>query len=158
MPVIRVPPPVVALAAGLAQRALTGATPRPSAARGAVTAIVAAASISIAGMAAGRFRRSGTTVDPFHPDRSSVLVTTGPNAISRNPMYVGMAGLLLAHAVWRRSWVALLPLGGFVLLVDRLQVAAEEPALLERFGAEYDSYRASTPRWVGLRSVRVART
>ena len=155
---MRVPPPVVALAAGLAQRALTGATPRPTAGRAAVTAAVAAASFAMAGATASRFRRSGTTVDPFHPDRSSALVTTGPNSISRNPMYVGMAGLLLAQAVWRRSWVALLPLGGFVLLVDRLQVAAEEPALLETFGDEYETYRASTPRWIGLRSVHLART
>ena len=73
-------------------------------------------------------------------------------------MYVGMAGLLLAHAVWRRSWVALLPLGGFVLLIDRLQVEAEESALLERFGDEYESYRASVPRWIGLRSLDVARS
>ena len=155
---VHVPPPVVAVAAALAQRALTGATPRPGAGRAVTTAVLAAASFSMAGVAAGLFRRSDTTVDPLHPDRASALVTTGPNAISRNPMYVGMAGLLLAHATWRGSWAALLPLGGFVLLIDRLQIEAEESALLQRFGAEYESYRASVPRWIGVRSLDVARS
>ena len=155
---MHVPPPVVALAAGLVQRALTGATVKPDAGRAALATVVGLASLSLAGASAGLFRRSATTVDPLHPDRASVLVTTGPNAITRNPMYVGMAGVLVAHAVWRGSWAALLPVAGFVAVVDRLQVAAEEPALLGRFGAEYESYRASTPRWVGVRSLHVART
>ena len=68
-------------------------------------------------------------------------------------MYVGMAGLLVAHAVWRGSWAALLPVAGFVAVIDRLQVGAEEPALVESFGDEYESYRASVPRWVGRRSL-----
>lgn len=148
-----VPPPVVALAAALTQRALTGATERPGAGRGAVAAAVGLASASMAGVTAGLFRRSETTVDPLHPDRASVLVTTGPNAISRNPMYVGMAGLLVAHAVWRGRWVTLLPVAGFVAFIDRLQIEAEESALLEKFGDEYEAYRATSPRWISRRSV-----
>src|SRR3954451_19984402 len=135
---MRVPPPLVALAAALAQRALTGATPAPNVGRAAVTVTVSLASMSMAGAAASRFRRQGTTVEPFHPDHASVLVTTGANSISRNPMYVGMAGLLVANAIWRRSWAALAPLAGFVVLIDRLQIEAEESALLEKFGAGYE--------------------
>ena len=70
-------------------------------------------------------------------------------------MYVGLSGLLVAHAVWRGSWAALLPLAGFVAFIDRIQVQAEETALLEKFGAEYDAYRAATPRWVDRRSLNV---
>ncbi len=82
-----------------------------------------------------------------------MLVTSGANTISRNPMYVGMAGLLLAHAAWRGSWAALLPLGGFVVFIDRVQIQAEEAALLEKFGADYDAYREAAPRWIDLRSL-----
>ena len=149
----RIPPPVAALGAAVTQRALSGATPPPSKGRAAVATIVSLASLSIAGAAAIHFRRSGTTLEPFQPDRASVLITSGANTISRNPMYVGLAGLLLAHAVWRGSWVALLPVAGFVVLIDRLQVQAEEAALLEKFGAEYDAYRATSPRWIGRRSL-----
>jgi protein-S-isoprenylcysteine O-methyltransferase Ste14 len=83
-----------------------------------------------------------------------VLVTSGANQVSRNPMYVGMAGVLVAHALWRGSWRALLPAAGFVAYIDRVQVAAEERALHERFGAEYDAYVAAVPRWLDRRSVQ----
>ena len=86
-----------------------------------------------------------------------MLVTTGVNELSRNPMYVGMAGLLVANALRLRSWTAVLPLAVFTGVIDRVQIAAEEPALLANFGAEYEAYRASVPRWLDLRSVAVAR-
>jgi protein-S-isoprenylcysteine O-methyltransferase Ste14 len=111
------------------------------------------ASAAMAGAAASRFLRSGTTLEPFQPDRASTLVTSGPNAVTRNPMYAGLAGLLLAHALWRGSWAALLPVGGFVAFLDRAQIRPEEEALLEKFGPAYDAYRASTPRWLDHRSI-----
>lgn len=154
---VRLPPPLVAIAAALAQRALTGATPAPRLGRAAVTAIVSLASMSMAGAAVSQFRRKATTLEPFHPDHATVLVTTGANSISRNPMYVGMAGLLIANAISRGSWVALAPVGGFVVFIDRLQVEAEESALLEKFGAEYEAYRAASPRWLALRSLDFAK-
>jgi protein-S-isoprenylcysteine O-methyltransferase Ste14 len=114
--------------------------------------MLSVASMSLAGAAASQFRRSGTTVEPFRPEDASVLVTSGANAISRNPMYLGMAGLLVAHAVWRGSLVALFPVAGFVVLIDRLQIRAEESALADKFGAEYEAYRAASPRWLDQRS------
>ncbi len=150
----RVPPPLLALTAAVAQRALAGGPSAPSAARGAASAGVALASISLDGAAGLGFRRSRTTVNPFHPELSSTLVTTGVNAITRNPMYVGMAGLLVAHAIWRGSWTALAPVAAFVLVIDRTQVPAEEAALVASFGASYDAYRAAVPRWLDARSIR----
>jgi protein-S-isoprenylcysteine O-methyltransferase Ste14 len=154
---MRVPPPLVALAAALAQRVLTGPAPTPTAGRAALTTTVSLASLSMAGTAASQFRRSGTTVEPFHPDHASVLVTTGANSISRNPMYVGMAGLLVANAIWRQSWAALPPVAGFVVIIDRLQIEAEESALLEKFGAAYEAYCAASPRWLDRRSLNFAK-
>lgn len=72
-------------------------------------------------------------------------------------MYVGMAGLLLAQAVWRGMWVGLVPLAGFVVVIDRYQIVSEESALRDNFGAEYDAYHAAVPRWLDLRSLDVAR-
>jgi protein-S-isoprenylcysteine O-methyltransferase Ste14 len=149
---------LVAIAAATAQRALTGATPVPDKGRVAVTATLSMASISLAGAASSQFRRSGTTIDPFRPEGASALVTTGANSISRNPMYVGMAGLLVAHAVWRGSWIALLPVAGFVALIDRLQIRGEESALSAKFGDSYDAYRAVSPRWLDRRSLGFLRT
>src|SRR6188768_624744 len=126
VPVMRVPPPLVALASALAQRVLTGPPRAPTAGRAAATTTVSLASMLMAGAAASQFLRSGTTIEPFHPDQASVLVTTGANSISRNPMYVGMTGLLVANAIWRGSWAALAPVAGFALIIDRLQIEAEE--------------------------------
>ena len=152
----RIPPPAVAVAAALVQRALSDGALPPTRSRTAAAATISLLSLSMAGAAGNRFRRAGTTTEPFQPGRATVLVTGGANAVSRNPMYVGMAGLLLAHAVGRGSWAALLPLVGFVGFIDRVQIRAEERALLEKFGTAYEDYRATTPRWVDRRSFRIA--
>ncbi|MGA8995225.1 MAG: isoprenylcysteine carboxylmethyltransferase family protein, partial [Nocardioidaceae bacterium] len=120
--------------------------PRPAAATA-----VGLASGALSGAAVRHFRRRGTTIEPFDPGRASVLVTTGVNSRTRNPMYVGLAGLLVAHALWRGSWVALVPVAGFVVVIDRVQVRAEESALLETFGSDYAEYRDAVPRWLGAR-------
>jgi protein-S-isoprenylcysteine O-methyltransferase Ste14 len=148
---MRPPPPLLALLAALAQKAMAkGATPTTSI-RATVASATAVMSVGLAGTASHRFRGQGTTVDPIHPARASSLVTTGPNAITRNPMYVGMAGLLVANSVRLGSWRALLPAAAFVAVIDRFQVAAEERALVDAFGADYDAYRAAVPRWLGRR-------
>lgn len=109
---------------------------------------VAAASAALAAGSVRRFRVSGTTVEPFHPELTSALVTSGPNALTRNPMYVGMAGLLGAHALVRGGWLTVLPLAAFVAVIDLTQIRPEEAALRELFGEEYDTYCARAPRWL----------
>lgn len=123
--------------------------------QGTAAGLVAVASLVLAGAAAEQFRRRGTTVEPFEPARASVLVTGGPNALTRNPMYVGMAGMLVANSLRRGSLAGLLPAAGFVAMMDRFQVAAEERALLQRFGDDYRAYRSSVPRWLDARSFGV---
>lgn len=105
--------------------------------------------MGLATAASAQFHRVGTTVDPVHPTRASVLVTTGANSLTRNPMYVGLTGLLVSQAVRRSSWVALVPVAAFVLVIDRAQIPPEEAALRAHFGAEYEAYRARVPRWLG---------
>lgn len=144
-----VPPPVVALAALLAQRALTVGAPPPGPLRRSLAAALALSSIGLAATAARGFRRTGTTVDPHHPDRASALVTDGVFGLTRNPMYVGLTGLVTAHAVRRGTLRALLPAAGLVAALDRIQIPAEEAALAARFGPAYDDYRADVPRWLG---------
>jgi protein-S-isoprenylcysteine O-methyltransferase Ste14 len=68
-------------------------------------------------------------------------------------MYVGLAGVLVANALRLGAWQALLPVAAFVAVIDRLQIPAEESALLANFGADFEVYRASVPRWLGLKRV-----
>ncbi|QZN87057.1 isoprenylcysteine carboxylmethyltransferase family protein [Cellulomonas sp. C5510] len=151
------PPVLIAAAATGAQLMIAARSDRrPSPSSLLAAALVASASTWLIADSVARFRRSGTTVDPTAPAATSALVTTGANGLTRNPMYVGMAGGLLAHAQARRSWVSLLPVAGFVAAMNRWQIAAEERALAVHFGQAYDHYRAVVPRWVGPRSVHAA--
>jgi protein-S-isoprenylcysteine O-methyltransferase Ste14 len=143
-----VPPPLLALGAGLAQHLLARRR-APSGPSAVAAGLIGAASFSLAVSAASGFRRRGTTLHPQEPDNASVLVTDGPNRITRNPMYVGLTGVLLAHAVLRRSIPALAPVVALVVVLDRVQIRAEEAALSNRFGASYDDYRSRVPRWLG---------
>jgi protein-S-isoprenylcysteine O-methyltransferase Ste14 len=150
---MRIPPPLLALSAGLAQRALARDARTPTVARAVAAGATAVVSVALASASVRLFRQRGTTLDPFHPAQASELVTTGPNAISRNPMYVGLTGLLVSNAIRLGTWHALVPVGVFVLVIDRLQIGSEESALLAHFGAEYEAYRAAVPRWLDRRSM-----
>lgn len=144
----RLPPPVYVLVAAGLQRLLSPG--RRITTGSALTALpVGAASVGVAVSTFRGFARAGTTIDPIEVDAASALVESGPNRFTRNPIYLAMAGVLLAHAIARRSWWALLPVAGFVAVIDRTQIRAEEEALRERFGEAYAAYARRVPRWVG---------
>lgn len=150
-----IPPPVLALAAGVTQRLITpGRRRRP--ATTAAAAAVFTGSLALGVSALDRFRRSGTSFDPIDLSGVSTLVTSGPNRVTRNPMYVALAGSLVAQAIDRQSWRALLPIAGFVGVMNRTQIAREEEYLRQRFGADYTDYRQHVPRWIGLPRTRSA--
>jgi protein-S-isoprenylcysteine O-methyltransferase Ste14 len=78
------------------------------------------------------------------------LVTSGPFAFSRNPIYLGntivTVGIGLGlNALW------FLPLAAVAAaLVQRLAILREEAHLAARFGPEWTAYAAKTPRWLGF--------
>jgi protein-S-isoprenylcysteine O-methyltransferase Ste14 len=94
------------------------------------------------------FRKAVTTIDPLHIERASALVTTGPFALTRNPMYLGLTLLLLAWAVILSApWVLIGPIA-FVLFITRFQIIPEERAMLAKFGAAYEEYQRRVRRWI----------
>lgn len=102
-------------------------------------ALVAAGSMVVA----GSLKAAGTT----ELDKPQSLVTSGPYAVSRNPMYVGWGLLQLGIGVIAGSgWVlATLPLVGAAVHHGVLQ---EERRLEEIFGDEYRQYVAKVHRYV----------
>lgn len=76
------------------------------------------------------------------------LVTYGPFAISRNPIYLGNTTLMLGIGLaWSALWF--LPLAICVAaLVERLAIRREEAHLALLFGPEWAAYAAATPRWI----------
>jgi protein-S-isoprenylcysteine O-methyltransferase Ste14 len=88
--------------------------------------------------------RGGEAIE--HPD---LLVTGGPQAWTRNPMYIGWTLLHVGVGLLARSpWVlATWPVS--FALVHR-SVLHEERGLAQRFGREFTEYRTLVPRYVGL--------
>ena len=98
-----------------------------------------------------QFRQARTTVNPMDPTKASHLVTGGVFKISRNPMYLGLALLLIGWGFWLGSaspWI-IPPLFGF--LITAVQIIPEERALAQLFGSQYVPYLTSVPRWIRLR-------
>jgi protein-S-isoprenylcysteine O-methyltransferase Ste14 len=94
---------------------------------------------------AGHLERHGTTHTMQAP---AALVTDGPFARSRNPMYVAMALALVGVAVALGSvWALAGPLA-FWLVLDRSIVPWEEERLTATFGEAYAAYRARVRRWL----------
>jgi protein-S-isoprenylcysteine O-methyltransferase Ste14 len=148
---LKVPPPAVALLIAFAMWMLSSLMPHaviPQAVR--VDIVVAIACIGMAFGVGGSiaFHRARTTVNPMNPRKASSLVTSGIYRITRNPMYVGLLVGLFAWTVALASPVLLLGPVGFMLYINRFQIAPEERVLLELFGSEYRDYKAKVRRWL----------
>lgn len=148
----KVPPPVVGVVTAAAMWWLVStigqvATPGQGLRAWLVGVLVAVGlAIDLAGLLA--FRAHRTTFNPLRPERASSLVSTGVYRITRNPMYLGMASLLLAWVLYLGSWLALAGPLAYVLYLNRFQIVPEERALLALFGDEYRQYMARVRRWL----------
>jgi protein-S-isoprenylcysteine O-methyltransferase Ste14 len=147
----RIPPPIVGLVTGAAMWVLDHYFPSlrfpfPGREMFALAIGVAALAVDIAGMLV--FVRARTTVNPLRPDKASTLVTAGIFRLTRNPMYLGMATLLVAWGVYLANPLALIGIPAFVGYMNRFQIAPEERALETRFGAQFIEYRDRVRRWL----------
>ncbi len=94
----------------------------------------------------GLFVRAGTDVIPFR--NVSALVTGGVFRYTRNPMYLGMAAVLLGCAVTVGAVSALpVPLV-FAVIVQARFILPEEDMLRGLFPVEYPAYCQRVRRWL----------
>lgn len=127
--------PVAVLGAGL----LRGDRPRP-----------AWVPVMVAGYLLYRFAREhrhARASGHGFASTPTALVTDGPYAITRNPMYLGQLVFLAGLVGATRSRLAL------VLFLRQLtrfrsRVAEDEERLERLFGDDYIAYRERVPRWV----------
>jgi protein-S-isoprenylcysteine O-methyltransferase Ste14 len=86
------------------------------------------------------------TLAPWDPPRHLVIV--GLYRIVRNPMYVAVLAIVAGWGVAFRSP----PIGVYLLVLAagfHLRVVlGEEPWLRRRYGAEWERYSGSVPRWI----------
>ena len=90
---------------------------------------------------------------PFDLERPDALVTTGPYALSRHPMYVGWWLIHLGTGLYSGSaWVLIsLPAAA---LAEHPAVLAEERHLVRLFGSEAENYAATVPRYLRITPAR----
>ena len=95
-----------------------------------------------------QFRIKKTTVNPLDPKQASSLVAGGVFAYTRNPMYLGMALILLGQIIslgWPPGFLFLLI---FVLYIQFFQIRPEERAMRNLFGEAFDRYCREVRRWL----------
>jgi protein-S-isoprenylcysteine O-methyltransferase Ste14 len=85
---------------------------------------------------------------PLPTDPPKELVVTGFYRYVRNPIYIGVMLIFLAHFLWFGYWKLLLYAVLSLLGVHFFIVLYEEPALKRRFGAAYEEYLKRVPRWI----------
>lgn len=93
------------------------------------------------------FQRAKTTVDPLRPGKASTIVDSGVFRYTRNPMYLAMLIFLIAFVVKLGNALGLLVIAAFAIYMTAVQIASEERALTDKFGAEYEAYKAKVRRW-----------
>jgi protein-S-isoprenylcysteine O-methyltransferase Ste14 len=91
------------------------------------------------------FFANKTPIEPGHAPKT--LLATGPYRINRNPIYTGMALILLGFSlatgvIWGVVLVVL-----FIRVITTRFIASEEEMLRDSFGKAAEAYFASTRRW-----------
>lgn len=90
--------------------------------------------------------RGEGTPNPLDPPRQ--LVVDGLYGYVRNPIYFGATAVLLGYVLWHPALpILLMPLIGTMAWVLFVHLY-EEPHLRKTFGAAYEHYCSSVPRWI----------
>lgn len=92
------------------------------------------------------FRRHDTNIKPYKDPEH--IVTSGPFAFSRNPMYLGLFLMLTGAVVRYGTLESLLFPAVFFVLINWWQIPYEEERMTEIFGDEFAAYKARVRRWL----------
>jgi protein-S-isoprenylcysteine O-methyltransferase Ste14 len=107
------------------------------------------AGIVVDGTAMLVMRRARANIQPHRA--ATALVTTGPFAWSRNPIYLGNTVLIAGAAlVFGNPWLLLMA-AVTARLVSLLAIRREEEHLALLFGDAWIAYAQRTPRWLRIK-------
>ena len=97
-------------------------------------------------LAGGLFKQAGTDLVPFKD--VSALVTTGIYRYTRNPMYLGMAAILLGCGITVGAALSLLVAPVFMVIIELRFIRAEEEMLRGLFPEDFPPYCTRVRRWL----------
>lgn len=108
--------------------------------------LTVAAGLTLCVTAMRTMTRAKTTIMPNR--QSAHLVTSGPFALSRNPIYLGFTLLMIgASLIAGLLWLLLLaPIAAFA--TQKLAIEREEAHLEARFGKKWRDYAKKIRRWI----------
>ncbi len=109
--------------------------------------LVSALLIAIAQIQMGASWRIGVPEEGPGP-----LVARGVFCWSRNPIFVGMIGAVVALFLWSPH-IGTAAIMAATWTLAQIQVRIEEEALREKHGDEYEHYAAQVGRWFGRRAL-----
>ncbi|MEO8268433.1 MAG: isoprenylcysteine carboxylmethyltransferase family protein [Aureliella sp.] len=148
---LKIPPPVVALFCVALAWLLARFSPSYAyllPARIPITLLLVLVGISVALSGVLAFRKAKTTPNPHTPEKSTSIVQSGPYRFTRNPMYLGLAFVLLGFCAYLANPLTVVAVAAFIAYLTRFQIIPEERVLLENFGEAYASYTRSVKRWL----------
>jgi len=108
--------------------------------------VLAALAIAIIAWGRSMMLRGGTNVNPTLP--TTAIITGGPFGFTRNPLYIGLMGLLLGIGLLFDSWWAVVALIASFPILHYGVVLREEAYLERKFGEPYRAYKASVRRYL----------
>jgi protein-S-isoprenylcysteine O-methyltransferase Ste14 len=76
------------------------------------------------------------------------LISQGPYAVVRNPIYLAMLGMSLATGLVVSRWEALVGATVVFAVGTAIRIRAEENLLREAFGAKFDDYARRVPAFL----------
>ena len=138
-------PPIWALGIYLLQRAFAAWLPVVRFDAGRAGTILIAAGLGVILWAAVWFWRKRTPIEPHHVPKA--LIVEGPYRLNRNPIYTGLAVILIGTGLNAGALTAVLAAALFPVVITRRFAIPEEAGLRAAFGAEADRYIAATRRW-----------
>ena len=110
--------------------------------------LLAVGGIAVGAMALAHFSKAKTTFHPTDPEKTTVIVDSGVYAISRNPMYLGLAMGLAGIAIYFGAPLNMVPLIVFIWIITEMQIKPEEDILRKNFGEPYEAYCRRVRRWI----------
>ena len=89
------------------------------------------------------------TIKKFVTTPKDRVITKGPYRFTRNPMYVGLIMLQLGIGIACSSWLYLL-LTVVLMILLNANTSGEERYCHHLYGDDFQKYKNSTPRWIGI--------
>lgn len=102
--------------------------------------------LALMGWAILSFRAFATSVVPHQTPRR--IISTGPFAFSRNPIYLGDLMVLVGVIAGQGAYLMLWSVPFLAVILVRRFIAPEELRMKENFGVEYEVYAQKTRRWL----------